>query len=445
MEGPLVAPPQTPSSSSHTSVDLPDRQGEKRAKRPEPPVNAAALGAKVIPACILLIVVFWANLSHLYGAFYLQGKHTRRAHVPVVDFDSGGAFGQALLTAAASVSGTYSHPTYFSLDPTKTSPEKLKHDVFSGKYWTALYVTSGASERWAAATNGSSTAAYDPEAVWAHITLAARYYAFYEGNFYATSEAVLGAAGAAFSATVAAPALANSSSLALSTARSAFAIPVVTTEVYAASQDFTMSNKALINTVGVVMPILMQVDRQFFFTMAFNGISNSLHLYAKSHTKFHLRWRIATSTVWPIIAALCSTGWTWTFKGDYPLPAKAFFAYWAVTTVLCMICIDLIDVVTAYIPIGFVPPIFLTWIICNIESTLIVSRWFAVSYFFPGLHWWQTVITIITEGGVNHLRYNLPVLAGWLIVAKVASGFATRKRVKAGRIAFAADPTYPRK
>ncbi|KAK4700062.1 hypothetical protein P7C70_g6191, partial [Phenoliferia sp. Uapishka_3] len=342
-------------------------QASERSSRPRATVSAAALLGKVGPMMVLLVVVFWINLSHLYGSFYDQGNHTHRVKVPVVDFD-GGEFGQALIASASALNGKKGYPTYFVLESNTTSPEELQRDVFQGKYWTALYANEGASERWEATTNGSSRGVYDPENVWSYITLTARYFAFYEGNFYATDLAVLGQAAAIFSSTVAGPALASSSLLSNSTVQSAFTSPAESTEVFAAGRDFLMSNKALINTVGIVMPILMQ----FFFTMGFNGISNGMHLYAAFDTNHHIIFRVLAATVWPLISSLCVAGWTFAYKGDdYPLPAHAFVAFWIVTWVLCVISIDLIDVITAYIPIGFVPPIFLTVILWSVTASLV--------------------------------------------------------------------------
>lgn len=443
--GPLLAPLREATSAnssigpiSGSRVPSPSEKGQPR---PRAVVTTKDISIKILPAAVLLILVFWANLSNLLGAFYKQGNHTKRAHVPLVDFD-GGAFGQAMIASAASLNQTYQNPTYIIVDPSTTSPEQLRRDVFSGKYWTAIYTLPGASGRWTAATAGTSTTAYDSTAVWAHVTFTARYYSFYEGNFYAPALNLLGQAGAIFSETVAGPALANATALNSAAAQTAFVYPAQTVEIFATGRDFTAANKALVNTIGTVMPIIMQ----FFFTMAWNGISNGLHLFAAFDTRRHITWRCIISAAWPLVSSLCVTGWTWAFKGDYSLPAKEFFAYWAITWVFCIINIDLIDVLTTWIPIGFVPPFFLTWIITNVVSTIvppsIANPWYAVHYFFPGLHWWQGCITIFSQGGNSHLNYNLPVLAAWLIIAKAASIFATTKRIKLGREAFAADPTH---
>lgn len=244
-----------PPSTSDSTIPLSGPSEEKSPRVQPRIVPSKDIGSKIIPAALLLVACFWINMAHLFGAFYLQENHTSRVHVPVVDFD-GGALGQALIAAANSVSATKGHPTYFVLDPTSTSLEELIRDVFKGRYWTALVAQEGATERWTAATSGASTS-YEPSEVFAHITLTARYWAFYQGNFFSTSLGTLGRAAGIFSSQVAAPALATATSLNNDVARSAYLTPAVSSEIFAAGRDFSASNRALLNTIGTVMPVLM--------------------------------------------------------------------------------------------------------------------------------------------------------------------------------------------
>lgn len=104
----------------------------------------------------------------------------------------------------------------------------------------------------------------------------------------------------------------------------------------------------------------------------------------------------------------------------------------------------MLDTVTTFIPIGFVPSIFLTWTIFNVGAALgdpqILNHWYRISYFFPGLHWWQTCITIYSQGGVNRLDYTLPTLFAWWLLARVAALFAISARARVSRAEFAINP-----
>jgi hypothetical protein len=100
-----------------------------------------------------------------------------------------------------------------------------------------------------------------------------------------------------------------------------------------------------------------------------------------------------------------------------------------------------LDIATAFIPISFLPFFVLTLIIFSVAATIgppdIINHWYRISYFMPSLHWWQTVITIITHGAVPRLVYNLPTLAGWFIVMKIFTTYANYYRAGKARATFA--------
>lgn len=77
-----------------------------RKTRTGPNVSVAELLKALIPAALMILAVMWANAAHIYGLFHHQGAYVHRAKVALADFD-GGAFGQALRTAAATTNGSY--------------------------------------------------------------------------------------------------------------------------------------------------------------------------------------------------------------------------------------------------------------------------------------------------------------------------------------------------
>ena len=286
----------------------------------------------------MISAVFWINVSHLYGLFHNQGHYTRKAHVAIVDFD-GGVFGSSLLQAATSLNRTYGYPTYAVIPASATSPENIRQQVFDGKYWAAIYAFPGASDRFDAVVNGSSAAAYDPTKTLGYVTLTARYFALYESNFYSTSLTVASIASAIIAEQEFALTLASrtATSPALSSqAVSALGQPAQAIEIPAAYEDFTADVRALLKTIGAVMPIIMQ----FFFLMAWNGISNGLHLFAAKNTQIHIRYRLIWALLWPLATSLCTVGWTFTFKGSYPMNAWQFFALWATSWLFAMITFE---------------------------------------------------------------------------------------------------------
>jgi hypothetical protein len=400
-----------------------------------PDVSPVAILKALVPAALMLMAVFWINAAHIFGIFYHQGAYTYRARVALADFD-GGDFGEALRLSAATNNASYGYPTYVHINATASSADAIKHEVFKGTYWAAIIVHPGATDRFRNAVNGTA-AEYNSTDVYSYYVLDARYYTIYASSILSTTITTASTASGIFSATFIAPLLTEGEIVNTTAALSALAGPALAVEMPAASQLLAkMDDKAFINSVGAVLPIIMQ----FFFIMAWNGICNSMHLYAGSNLRTHNIARLFWSTFWPIFTSLCVTGWTFAFRGSYLIDTKMFFAFWAVTWVFCMINFDVLDIATGFIPMAFITFFVLTWIIFNVAASLgpeeILHHWYRINYFFPSLHWYRTVITILTQGGYNKLYYTLPVLAAWLVLMKCLSPLATRNRVRKAQGVF---------
>ncbi|KAF2629965.1 hypothetical protein BU25DRAFT_388066 [Macroventuria anomochaeta] len=406
-----------------------------RKTRTGPNASVAEMLKALIHAALMILAVLWINASHIYGLFHHQGAYVHRAKVALADFD-GGDFGEALRLSAAMNNGSYGYPTYVNINAAGSSPEHIRHEVFKGTYWAAIVVEPEATARFEDAVNGSAQA-YDPSNVYAYYLLDARYYTIYASSILSTTVTTATTASGIFSAQFIASIIARGEHANTTAALSALAGPAHAVEMPAASQIFgSLDDKAFINTLGAVLPILMQ----FFFIMAWNGVCNGMHLYAAYDLRTHILARLFWSTVWPIFTSLCTAGWTFAFRGSYHIDAKMFFAFWAVTWVFSMINFDVLDIITGFISMAFVPFLFLTWVIFNVAASFgppeILNHWYRISYFFPSLHWYRTFITIITQGAYNNLRYTLPVLAGWLVLMKCLSPLATRNRVRKAQEVF---------
>jgi hypothetical protein len=433
LHGPYVGTDHT-TSDQEPAIELKRTITGKRIHS-GPNASAADMLKALIPAALMIMAILWINASHIFGIFHHQGAYVHRAKVALADFD-GGDFGQALRISAASNNGSYGYPTYVNVDTTGSSPEQVRHEVFKGTYWAAIVVQSGATARFEDAVNGTATS-YDSSAVYTYYLLDARYYTLYASSILSTTVTTASTASGIFSAQFIAPLLARGEFANTTAALAALAGPARAVEMPAAFQTFgDLDDKAFINTLGAVLPILMQ----FFFIMAWNGVCNGMHLYAAYDLRTHILARLFWSVVWPIFSSLCTAGWTFAFRGSYHMDAKMFFAFWAVTWVFSMICFDVLDVITGFVSMAYVPFLFLSWVIFNVAASLgppeILNHWYRVSYFFPSLHWYRTFITIITQGAYNNLHYTLPVLAVWLVVMKLLSPLATRNRVSKAQEVF---------
>ncbi|CBX90863.1 hypothetical protein LEMA_P058970.1 [Plenodomus lingam JN3] len=337
----------------------------KRTRTQQPNVSVIAMLKALIPAALLILVVFWINAAHIYGLFRNQGAHVKGARVALADFD-GGDFGHTLRTAAAMNSGKYGFPTYVSIDTVDSDPENIRREVFEGKYWAAIVVQPGASARFEDALNGTATS-YDARDVYTYYTLSARYYSLYVPGIQSTTATIASTAATLFSQEVVAERIATGTFANTTAAASALAQPVQAVSRSAASQDYAdLDTKIFINTLGAILPILMQ----FFFIMAWNGICNGMHLYAGYTLKRHIISRLFWSITFPCLSSLCVTGWTLALRGRYHINARIFFAYWTVTWVYSMISFDILDIITGFLPMPFVPFLMISWAIFNVAAAL---------------------------------------------------------------------------
>ncbi|KAJ4351111.1 uncharacterized protein N0V89_006450 [Didymosphaeria variabile] len=412
-----------------------ERKGTSASGAQPHNVSVSGLMKALIPASIIILVVFWINASQVNGIFLNQGKYVKRAKVALADFD-GGDFGEALRFAASSNNQSYGYPTFVNIDTSRVLPEQIRHDVFEGKYWAAIVVQPGASTRFEEAINGTASS-YNASDVYTCYSMTSRYYSLYASGIQSSAITVTSTAAGIFSAQFVTQVIASGHYSNTSAAASALAGPAQLVLTSAASQEFEhFDGKPIVNTIGAVFPVLMQ----FFFIMAWNGICNSMHIYAAYNLRKHIVARLIYSTIWPIFTSLCSAGWTFGFRGQFDSDAKMFFAFWAVTWVYSMINFDALDIMTGFVPMAFTPFVFLTWVIFNMAASLgpptILNPWYRLNYFFPSLHWYQTFVTIISEGGVSRLHYTLPTLAGWLILLKAISPLATKYRVKKAQRVF---------
>ncbi|KZM24972.1 uncharacterized protein EKO05_0009469 [Ascochyta rabiei] len=433
LRGPYVG--IDPSSSDREPAIELKRTITGRKTKSGPDVSIPEMMKALIPAALLILAVLWINSAHIYGLFLRQGEYVHRTKVALADFD-GGDFGEALRESAATNNGTFGYPTYVNVDTAGSTPEQIRNEVFKGTYWAAIVVQPGATARFKNAVNGTAQA-YDPNDVYTYYMLEARYYTFYVSSILSTTVTTASTASGIFNAQFITPLLARGEYANTTAALSALAGPARAVEMSAAPQLFAnLDDKAFINTIGSVFPILMQ----FFFIMAWNGVCNGMHLYAAYDMRTHVLARLFWSTFWPIFTSLCTAGWTFAFRGSYNIDAKMFFAFWAVTWVFSMINFDVLDIITGFTSMAFVPFMFLTWIIFNVAAALgpveMLNHWYRINYFFPSLHWYRTFITIITQGGYNNLRYTLPVLAVWLVLMKCLSPLATRNRVRKAQEVF---------
>ncbi|CAK7221373.1 hypothetical protein SCUCBS95973_004474 [Sporothrix curviconia] len=454
---PMVAASQvkTQATVANTAVavaaGLPSGLPASGQPSPGPPNFRKLFVKKLSMSAVFISICFWINVCWLLGSYYRNDDNMHRAEMLVVDYD-GAAVGQALLTAVAATSSAgqlATNPTYRVVSADDYTAEDVQRAVFKGYYWGAIYATAGATANFEAAVKATSNvtsdalsttvAEYDPASAYMLVGNSARYAAFYPTVVLSNLEAVAADARLSFLQTTVADYLLNASNSGaatttqtLTTAQMAVALdPVGYTIVDTSYGSFTFGDRTVFNTLLIVVVVL----NQFFFLMSLNGLAMAFGRYKNVRKTEYFRWRLGLSVGWTCLCSLFLTAWQLIFIESYPVTAGMFFALWTLYFAFSLIVFDVFDTAMAYVPAPYFSFFMFTWMITNVASAgcpiELSSFFYRVSWFFPAHAMWLAEQHIYSQGGAYPLADSLPILAAWLVLAKLCTLLTYAPRRKA--------------
>lgn len=341
-----------------------------------------------------------------------------------VDYD-GGVVGQAFTEAYQPLKGD-NFPTLYtkSIDQYST-PEDVRGAVCSGDYWAAIYAAPNASTSLdATLANGTSLSDTALTYVWN----GARYPAFGQSEIYSNILVSVEATRSTYYARSASMVLA-SANLSNSVALETFLNPIQATEITIKTTN--QGARVLYNTVSLVMPII----QQFFFMMALNGISSQFHIFSKLGYVANGLIRMVTSIVYTFIGSLCMAGYMWGFKESWAVNGNQFVLTWMIIWLFMHINFLIVDALTAFITMQFLPFCILTWVILNVASSIspfeLNPGFFRWGYALPAHKVYQVLVQIWSDGWQDQSYRALPILFSWWIVALSVTVYATYSRCQA--------------
>ncbi|KAH6885184.1 hypothetical protein B0T10DRAFT_492152 [Thelonectria olida] len=387
--------------------------------------NSIALKA-LAGVAVAILIVFLGDLSYLFGATFRAGDRVHALNVLVVDYD-GGPVGQSVARAYQSLQGDH-FPTFdFHSSADFPDPSNIKRGVCKAKYWGAVYIHSGASDRLAAAYEGGSAAEnYSSEAAVTYIYNGARYptvaSSYLAPNFLALVSASRGMYYRTDNGSSALQTL-NSSDLA---AVQAYLNPITgTADVI---RPTNQGSRTLYNTINIVMAIL----GQFFYVLAMNGIFDKFGIHSKMRVRDVWIMRFIAGKIFALLYAVVVTGYIWAFREDWGVDGGT----WAMTWLTFWLFMDtnflvLESLIGSFVALQFTPFFLLTWFMVNVAACVfpfeLTAGFYRIGYAFPAHALWITLIQVWSGCG-NSLHIGLPVLFAWWVVAQVASFFSIRKR-----------------
>ncbi|PVH74276.1 hypothetical protein DL98DRAFT_429814 [Cadophora sp. DSE1049] len=359
---------------------------------------------------VMLQILFLANLCYLYGALWKSDHRMHNVHILMVDYDQGSIGESVRLAGAALKADTF--PTISERSLAKYTTEKdVESAVCRGDYWGAVYIHEGATANLSSALAGQGADTYDPmqaiTVVWNQVRYPTVAISVYSDLLVLTETAK-----AIYLRTNGSNALQalNTSS---SNARVLFN-PFGATSVNLSPTP--QSARFLLNTASIVMYTLMQ----FFFILAFNGITTGFNFYATIPIRTLIILRLLVSLAYAFIGALLSCAYIWAFRESWDLSGAQFVQTWAILWLVMHINFLVLDAVIATIPITFVPFFTFTWIIINITSTVmpfdVSVGFYKIGYAWPAHELWTVMVQIWSRGCYNRLGRALPILFVWEVV-----------------------------
>ncbi|KAJ5653305.1 nitrosoguanidine resistance protein SNG1 [Penicillium lividum] len=104
--------------------------------------------------------------------------------------------------------------------------------------------------------------------------------------------------------------------------------------------------------------------------MALNGISAQFQLFTKLSPMTNGLIRMITSIIYTFIGSLCMAGYIWAYKESWDVNGNQFALTWMITWLFMHINFLIVDSLTAFIPMQFLPFCILTWVILNVASSI---------------------------------------------------------------------------
>ncbi|KAG4417746.1 hypothetical protein IFR04_009115 [Cadophora malorum] len=360
---------------------------------------------------VMLQILFLANLCYLYGALWKSDHRMHNLHILMVDYDQG-AIGESVRLA-----GTILKADNFPTISERSSANfitgnNVESAVCRGDYWGAIYINEGATANLSNALAGQSPDTFDPTQaitfVWNQIR-----YPTTAINVYSNLLILSETAKAIYLRTNGSTALQTLNTTSPSTAQVLFN-PFSATSINLSPTP--QSARFLLNTASIVMYTLMQ----FFFILAFNGITTTFNFYTTIPIRTLIVFRLLASLLYAFIGALLSCTYIWAFRETWDLNGVQFVQTWAILCLVMHVNFLVLDAVIATIPISFVPFFTFTWIIVNITSTVmpfdVSAGFYRVGYALPAHELWTVMIQIWSKGCYNRLSRALPILFAWEVI-----------------------------
>src|SRR6201996_1347263 len=401
-------------------------EGRRSAHDPEVlPKRIAFLKAALLNFTFLQIL-FLSLFAYIFGSLYQQAGHIHNFNVLFIDYDNG-QVGEAIRSAYDQFEGS-TFPTLIER-PASDFPNPivdLREEVCKTRYWAALYVSSGASDRLETALSGGNAAkSYNRSdatyLVWNEAIYSTVVDSAISANFITlTSAAQESWINSNFTEITKLLALQDSDAVTvLSNPWSLTSINI---------QPTTQGSRLIYNTLVIILIFI----QEFFYLGTINALYIQFTLYLNLHPRRIIVYRNIISLAYCMVGSLCVTGMIWAYRVDWHVNGNQFVLSWISLWLFAHNNFLALDVFSIWFPPPFVPMALITWIVINITSILLPFElspgFFKWGYALPAHEVYQILLDIWSGGCNPQLRVALPVLFSWEVFGLIVTAIGVYRR-----------------
>lgn len=418
------------SANSLTYPDLPS-PAVPMESIPDKVPSHTVIWRKFVPAAstaaVAVLLLFFLNLSYLYGSVYHQTTRSAAFHILLVNYD-GGVIGRSLSSAYEHLKSP-SFPTIITQPPSQyPSVDAVIHAVRNRQYWAAIFTSQGASQRLSAALEGGSAATtYNPNDALTYVWNEVRYPLAAESVIESSLALLIDGTRLAYNS------INGTQALATLVQSDSAAVYAYLDPIHAKSININpmpQGAKAFYNTISTAMPIL----QQFFFILALNGMSTRLRVYENLHPKISGTLRAVVSLLFTFVGAMFMTAYIWAFRESWPVHGYQFAETWILLWLLMHIYFCLVDAATAVIPLPAMSFFIFTWIFLSISATInpfeITPGFYRWGYALPAYSSYEVLTYIWSGGPARELHRALPIMFAWWLLGLACAILAHRRRCR---------------
>ncbi|KAG0277056.1 hypothetical protein BGZ95_006607 [Linnemannia exigua] len=387
---------------------------------------------KLLKVLVVMCVCYFGLMALYFGAEFQAIKRTQNFEILVVDLDNS-MIGSNYLNFTKHLNGIEGQPLWVNHNSTVyPNMSAIQADVLNGRYWGAVVVQANASSNllWSAANINTN---YDPTKAFAFIYEGGRDPLVVKPNVVATMYTTFLMFSKTFNPLWVKLAIASFENQNKSVSAIMDAPQVLGTPIAFEEFDLHPITASIITSATSVAYI-------WIFLVAGGStylVANMVQpMTTKSSTSMTMVIMLLPLLMFLIALSFCYSLLLLTFGVPFAGGAPQFFSLFGGMLLLQCAVASMVLFLIYLIPVVFIPGFTITFVILNViavfnpvELMPIFYRWV---YAMPFLNAVQ-IARYVLMGSYNRLKYNIPILAVWILIPVILMPFAISRQKRVAR------------